>query len=340
MLTGITQINYNYLTERIFSLQKGKTAEFEALALEVFRLQYRSNAVYKLFCDSLSVKPGNITEAGQIPHLPVEMFKTRKVFSGPADAGAELVFTSSGTTAETRSRHYVADKSLYERSFLQAFRMFYGEPATYCILALLPSCLEREDSSLVYMASRLIASGGDPRSGFYLHDLDSLAKTLQRLQAEKKKTLLLGVSYALLDLAEKNIQLDENVIVMETGGMKGRRQEMLKSELHATLSEKFGIKQVHSEYGMTELLSQAYARHDGLFETPPWMRVRIRDTNDPFAYLAPGKTGGINITDLANLNSCSFIATQDLGKMHKDGCFEVMGRFDNSDIRGCNLMVE
>lgn len=317
-----------------------KPAEFELLACEIFRLQYLHNGVYKLFCDSLRVNPEEVRRIGQIPHLPIEAFKTHKVLSGPAGAEAELVFTSSGTSGQNRSRHYVCDKKLYEKSFLQAFRMFYGEPSAYCILALLPSYLEREDSSLVYMASRLIALSGHPQSGFYLNNLDGLARMLNELSTKKRKTLLLGVSYALLDLAEKNIRLDENSIVMETGGMKGRRAEMLKSELHAVLKEKFGIKYVHSEYGMTELLSQAYAKRNGLFETPPWMRVHIRDTNDPFAYLAPGKTGGINIIDLANINSCSFIATQDLGRMHADGRFEVMGRFDNSDIRGCNLMVE
>jgi phenylacetate-coenzyme A ligase PaaK-like adenylate-forming protein len=337
---GITQINYNYLTARIFSLQRHKHADFESLATEVFELQYRYNPVYKMFCDSLSVSPAGVRSIGQIPFLPIQAFKTRKVLTALFEKEEELVFESSGTTGDQPSRHHVADAGLYERSFLEGFRLFYGEPSDYCILALLPSYLERGGSSLVYMAERLIAASGDEQSGFYLHDLDRLCVTLGRLAASGKKALLLGVSYALLDLAGKNLKLADNIIVMETGGMKGRRQEMLKSELHEVLKQKLGLASVHSEYGMTELLSQAYSHGEGIFETPPWMKVLVRDPNDPFAYLAAGKTGGINVIDLANLNSCSFISTQDLGKLHGDAQFEVMGRFDNSDIRGCNLMVD
>ncbi len=336
----ITQINYNYLTERIFSLRADDTGGFEALAIELFDLQYKYNPVYKAFCDSLQAGPGKVKKTEEIPFLPIELFKTQKLVTPFVKIDDLKVFTSSGTSQSGVSKHYVTDLSVYEKSFLQGFELFYGKPGDYCVLALLPSYLEREGSSLVYMAQKLIELSKHPQSNFYLHNLDEINKTLGELKKKKTKTLLLGVSYALLDLAETGAQLDENFIIMETGGMKGQREEMLKSELHQTLKTKLNIKQVHSEYGMTELLSQAYSKENGLFEDPPWMKIMIRDTNDPFSYLAPGKTGGINVIDLANLNSCAFISTQDLGKKYEDGKFELMGRFDNSDLRGCNLLVE
>lgn len=339
-MNNITQINYNYLTGRIFSLKKGEAGDFKKLAIELFNLQYRFNPLYRQFCENLSIDAAQVREVQEIPHLPIELFKSQRVQTQLIDAAQAVEFTSSGTGQTRVSRHYVSDPDIYERSFLGAFRHFYGNPAEYCILALLPSYLERSGSSLVYMVEKLIALSNHPDSGFYLHDLDKLCLTLAELKRKNVNTLLLGVSYALLDLAEKKPDVGSNTIVMETGGMKGRRKELLKSELHAVLKKSFEIQQVHSEYGMTELLSQAYARADGIFYCPPWMQVHIRDTNDPFAYLAAGKTGGINVIDLANINSCAFIATQDLGRLYGKEAFEVVGRFDNSDIRGCNLMME
>ncbi len=346
-MNDITQINYDYLTGSVFSLKPGDTAGFERLALQVFAVQYEKSTLYKAFCDSLGRNPEKVRALQDIPFLPIEFFKTQKVITNLYKHEVPKVFTSSGTSQTSISKHYVSDLALYETSFLKGFEMFYGKPSDHCILALLPSYLEREGSSLVYMAQKLIEWSGDAQSGFYLSNYDELIKTIGSLKARKKKTLLLGVSYALLDLAEKGILLNENFIVMETGGMKGKREEMLKNQLHQTLKNAFGIDTIHSEYGMTELLSQAYSKKDGLFESPPWMQILIRDTNDPFCYLWPPqggpygrRTGGINVIDLANLNSCAFIATQDLGKKHEDGKFELMGRFDNSDLRGCNLMIE
>jgi phenylacetate-coenzyme A ligase PaaK-like adenylate-forming protein len=332
--------NYDNLTARIFSLQKNTDSEFEKIALEVFKLQYSNNKVYKDFTDALTVKVDEVDTLGKIPFFPISFFKTHKVITEPIKPNESVCFSSSGTTQTGTSYHYVNDVAIYERSFLQCFNLFFGNISEYCVLALLPSYLERDDSSLVYMTQKLIDESKHPQSGFYLDDNDALIKTINTLKQKNKKTLLLGVSYALLDLAEKNISLTDNFIVMETGGMKGRRKEILKEELHSILKEKLNIHTVYSEYGMTELLSQGYSLQNGLLQTPPWMRVLIRDTNDPFSYLPQNKTGGINVIDLANMNSCSFIATQDLGKLYSDNSFELMGRFDNSDIRGCNLLVE
>jgi phenylacetate-coenzyme A ligase PaaK-like adenylate-forming protein len=335
----ITQINYNYLTEAVFSLKTGDKSAFEQLALKLFAVQYHHNPLYKQFCDTFSARPAAVKGIIQIPFIPIEFFKTQKINTPVFKNENPVIFTSSGTSQTGISRHYVNDLALYEKSFLNSFNLFYGNPGEYCILALLPSYLERGDSSLVYMVQKLIELSKHPRSNFYLDNYDELIKTISALKEKKQKTILLGVSYALLDLAEKGINLSENFIVMETGGMKGKREEMLKNELHETLKNKLGAKQIHSEYGMTELLSQAYSEKDGIFKSPPWMKILIRDTNDPFSYLAAGKTGGINVIDLANINSCCFIATQDLGKQYDDESFELMGRFDNSDIRGCNLLI-
>ncbi len=336
----ITQVNYNILKERVFSLKKGDKIAFESHSIQCFNLQYKNNLIYRQFTDALRLKPEDIKEIRQIPFLPIEIFKTQKVVTKANSSNNPVVFSSSGTTDTGTSHHYVNDIGLYERSFLKDFELFYGNPKDYCVLALLPSYLERSGSSLVYMAQKLRELSKHPQSNFYLNNMDELKKAISLLKEKKQKTLLLGVSYALLDLAETGITLNENFIVMETGGMKGRREEMLKSELHEILKQKFSVKQIHSEYGMTELLSQAYSKQDGIFETPPWMKILVRDTNDPFQYLAHSKTGGINVIDLANINSCCFIATQDLGKLNVDGKFELMGRFDNSDLRGCNLLVE
>lgn len=339
-MNNLTEINYDYLTQRVFSLKPTDNAGFENMALEVFRLQYLFNPLYQDFCKNLNLKPSEVRSLEEIPFLPIELFKQQAVITSLGQKKNSAIFTSSGTSETGISRHYVNDMTVYEKSFRICFAKQYGDPANYCILALLPSYLEREGSSLVYMARDLITQSHHPLSGFFLHDLPSLVETIEKLKARKTKTLLLGVSYALMDLAECDVRLNDDFIVMETGGMKGKRTELLKSELHALLKEKLNVKAIHSEYGMTELLSQAYSQKEGLFTCPAWMKILIRDTNDPFAYLAAGKTGGINVIDLANLNSCSFIATQDLGRKYDDQTFELMGRFDNGDIRGCNLMVE
>ena len=334
-----SQTIYDNLTASIFSLKKDDNANFEKLALEVFELQYKHNKIYKNFVDVLGVDTSGVTSLNKIPFLPIEFFKTQQVVIELTQTNKPVIFTSSGTTQTGTSSHYVTDIALYERSFTQCFNLFFGKPHDYCVLALLPSYLERTGSSLVYMAQKLIDESHHPKSGFYLNNYDDLIKTIEQLKQQKQKTLLLGVSYALLDLADKNISLSDNFIIMETGGMKGRRKEMLKEELHTILKEKFKLKTITSEYGMTELLSQAYSLQNGLFQNPPWMRILTRDTNDPFSFTSPNKIGGINVIDLANINSCSFIATQDLGKIHPDNTFELMGRFDNSDIRGCNLLI-
>lgn len=311
--------------------------DFHSMGLEIFRLQYRNNPVYREFCTYLGKDENTVKMFNEIPFLPIEFFKNRKVVCG--NPNHTIQFTSSGTTGSIPGRHYVSDISIYEQSYLQAFELFYGPVTNYCILALLPSYLEREGSSLVYMVNGLIEKSHWPESGFYLHNMEDLERKLRQLQDKSRSVLLIGVSFALIDFVDRFPQSLENVIIMETGGMKGRKKEMVRAELHSILKEGFGVPAIHSEYGMTELLSQAYSRGDGLFECPPWMRVSIRDPEDPFASQIAGKTGGVNIVDLANLNSCSFIATQDLGKIHPDGRFEILGRFDHSDIRGCNLMA-
>lgn len=311
--------------------------EFIDTALKTFHFQYLNNPVYQRFCIGLKRNPENVNSLKEIPFLPVEFFKTHKIVSGKFEPQA--VFTSSSTTGTGQSFHYVKDLKVYETSFGLAFQHYYGRPSEYVILALLPSYLEREGSSLVYMANALIAQAA-PGSGFYLHDYEKLHRQLMELNRSGKKALLLGVGYALLDLAEQFPIPLKNTIVMETGGMKGKRREMIREEMHGILRKAFETYEIHSEYGMTELLSQAYSKGNGLFECPPWMRVLVREANDPFSYLPFGQSGGINIIDLANIYSCSFLSTSDLGKANQDGTFEVSGRFDNSDIRGCNLLVQ
>jgi phenylacetate-coenzyme A ligase PaaK-like adenylate-forming protein len=325
------------LREKIFNI--GDNTEFWRTALEVFNYQYNKNTVYQNFITSLGKSPEAIKTPGDIPFLPVEFFRNQKVVTG--NLPAEMIFESSGTTGAAPGKHFVTDLSLYEESFLTAFRLFYGDPEEYFIAALLPSYIEREGSSLVYMADKLIKKSLHPLSGFYKGNIEDLLQAIKNSKEGIRKTLLLGVSFALLDLAEKQSPDLSGAIVMETGGMKGRRKEPIRSELHKILKEKFNVRSIHSEYGMTELLSQAYSKGEGIFYCPPWMKVVIRDPQDPLSlYTENGRTGGINIIDLANINSCSFIATGDLGKLREDGGFEVLGRFDNSDIRGCNLLVE
>ncbi|PKV48322.1 acyl-protein synthetase LuxE [Aquimarina sp. MAR_2010_214] len=322
--------------DTIFSIQND--TDFERSALHVFNHQYSHNITYQRFCNLLGVARTSINHIDDIPYLPIQFFKQEKIVS--TSTSIQKIFTSSGTTGSVTSKHYVSDLAVYERSFRKAFQYFYGDVTDYIVLALLPSYLERDGSSLVYMAEKLIRDSNHPQSGFYLHDTKKLVETLRQLVAEDKKILLLGVSFALLDLVEGyNVQLNEASIIMETGGMKGRRKEMIREELHKVLKNGFGVSQIHSEYGMTELLSQAYSKNNGLFYCPPWMKISIRNPEDALTQLGVNKTGGINVIDLANINSCSFIATQDLGKIHVDGSFEIIGRFDHSDIRGCNLMA-
>lgn len=314
-----------------------KPADFQQVALAVFHHQVAHNEVYSTYCHHLGVEPAGVTEIEQIPFLPISFFRTHRIISRGLEA--KLIFESSGTTSEKPSRHYVAEPGIYQESFSVAFRQVYGTPEAYCILALLPAYLERAHSSLVYMADHLIRQSKDPLSGFYLDRYDMLHETMKQLRANGRKTLLLGVTFALLDLAAQYPLEFPELILLETGGMKGRRREMVRAEVHHILSNAFSVMQVHSEYGMTELLSQAYSTGKGLFKPPPWMRVLVRDVNDPLRLIGTGKTGGISIIDLANIHSCAFIATQDLGKVYPDGAFEVLGRFDHSDVRGCNLMV-
>ena len=307
------------------------------MALKVFRHQYDHNLVYRQFCDFVKKDKQTVKSLKQIPFLPIQFFKSHDVVSTIDEPQA--IFTSSGTTGSITSRHLVTDVSLYEQSYRQAFSQFYGNIEDYTVLALLPSYLERQGSSLIHMVDDLIQLSNNSNSGFYLNDYDALVSKLLEQERDNKNVLLIGVTFALLDLIEKQNFKLKNTIIMETGGMKGRRKEMIREELHEILTKGFGVKAIHSEYGMTELLSQAYSLGEGIFECPSWMQIHIRDTEDALTYISNGKTGGINVIDLANINSCSFIATQDLGKKYDNGSFEVLGRFDNSDIRGCNLMV-
>ncbi len=312
--------------------------EFNELALELFRWQAANVPPYREFLSLLKVSPSEIQSVEDIPFLPVSFFKSHNVLA--AGYTPELHFTSSGTTGQIPSRHPVVDKALYTDSFQKGFHHFYGDPKEYIFLALLPSYLERDGSSLIEMAAGLITESDHPDSGFFLNDFDALKAQIQKTRTDSRKLFLLGVSFALLDLAtEHSIQMPDNTIVMETGGMKGRRKEMIRSELHEILKNGLGVDEIHSEYGMTELLSQAYAPNSGRFLTPPWMRLSLRDTEDPLNAARPGKTGGINIIDLVNIYSCAFLATQDLGRVHSDGGIEVLGRFDDAEVRGCNLMV-
>ena len=322
------------MQKEIFDIKND--AEFEMLALSIFDYQMESNSIYAPYA-ALILKgkaPNNIFE---IPFLPISFFKTEQIIC--QGRPVEEVFLSSGTSGD-QSKHLVSDISLYRESYLKAFELFYGDITQYCILSLLPNYREREGSSLIYMVDDLISKSKHEQSGFYLNDYESLSMRLQKLEKEGQKTILFGVSYALLDLAEQFPQKLEHTIIIETGGTKGKRKEMLKEELHQNLKAAFSLDVIHSEYGMSELLSQSYSNGEGIFKSPPWKKVLIRDTNDPLSIIGDNKTGGINIIDLANIYSCPFIATQDLGKTFEDGTFTVLGRFDNSDLRGCNLLLQ
>ena len=322
------------MQKEIFDIKND--AEFEMLALSIFDYQMESNSIYAPYA-ALILKgkaPNNIFE---IPFLPISFFKTEQIIC--QGRAVEEVFLSSGTSGD-QSKHLVSDISLYRESYLKAFELFYGDITQYCILSLLPNYREREGSSLIYMVDDLISKSKHEQSGFYLNDYESLSMRLQKLEKEGQKTILFGVSYALLDLAEQFPQKLEHTIIIETGGIKGKRKEMLKEELHQNLKAAFSLEVIHSEYGMSELLSQSYSNGEGIFKSPPWKKILIRDTNDPLSIIGDNKTGGINVIDLANIYSCPFIATQDLGKTFEDGTFTVLGRFDNSDLRGCNLLLQ
>ena len=322
-------------TYDIFTISNQK--QFEKIALKVFRFQYENNLVYREFCDFLKTDVQKVKSIQQIPFLPIQFFKSHSVIS--TTNPVQTTFTSSGTTSMITSKHIVSDVSIYEESYRKGFSQCYGNIEDYVILALLPSYLERQGSSLIHMVEDLIQLSKQDESGFYLHNYDELITKLIQLDQSGQNVILIGVTYALLDLIENHSFQLENTIIMETGGMKGKRKEMIREELHQQLCQGFGVNAIHSEYGMTELLSQAYSLGEGIFECPSWMQILVRDTEDALSYVREGKTGGINVIDLANINSCSFIATQDLGKKYSDGSFEVLGRFDHSDIRGCNLMV-
>ncbi|HEX7903014.1 MAG TPA: acyl transferase [Chitinophagaceae bacterium] len=329
---------YEQWDHKIFNV---KETDFEDLALEIFQYQYQGNEVYKSYVDAIGIKPGSIKEITAIPFLPIRFFKTHSVKTGNFEPAA--VFESSGTTGMINSRHYIKDLSLYEESFLKGFESFYGSINNWCIIGLLPSYLERNNSSLVYMVNELVKKSHHSQSGFYLDEYDKLFAILKQLENQQQKTLLIGVTFALLDFAERYALPLQHTIIMETGGMKGRRQEMIREQVHEMLKNTFAVPLIHSEYGMTELLSQAYSKGNGLFQCPPWMKVVLRDEEDPLSVRhikdVRRLVGAINIIDLANIHSCSFIATDDAGRLYPDGSFEVLGRMDNSDLRGCSLMV-
>lgn len=319
----------------IFSIASEES--FTEVALNVFKFQFENNPVYRSFCDLLYKHPSDITCVEDIPFLPIQFFKSHQVLSSTSNI--QTTFTSSGTTGSTTSKHHITNLDLYKESFRKGFQQFYGNIEDYVILALLPSYLERQGSSLVYMVNDMITQSKHPESGFYLDNISELKEQLISLDSNGQKVLIIGVSFALLDLVEAYKFQLKHTIVMETGGMKGRRKEIIRDELHSILKKGFGVDSIHSEYGMTELLSQAYSKGNGIFKCPNWMKVLTRDPEDALTLQQPQKTGGINIIDLANLNSCSFIATQDLGRVATNNSFEIIGRFDASDVRGCNLMV-
>lgn len=323
------------LQERLFSLSSAE--QFEALAIDICHYQYENVPVYRQYCQAINRDMNTITSLQDIPFLPIQFFKSHQI--QVKDQSTAAIFSSSGTTGSVPSKHYVADLKIYEQTFHKAFEEFYGELEDYVVLALLPSYLERQGSSLIYMAQAMIEESRHAESGFYLNNYEELSRQLRRLNANGQKVLLIGVSFALLELVEREQFQLTHTIVMETGGMKGRRKELTRHELHTVLKHGFGVAEIHSEYGMTELLSQAYSLGNGRFQCPSTMKIMLREPEDPFHILPKGRSGGLNVIDLANLYSCAFIATQDLGREYADGSFEILGRFDHSDIRGCNLMM-
>lgn len=329
-------MDYLQLRNRIFDITD--THQFNELAVAIFHYQYQNNSIYRQFTDLLHVDPSGVKSLEEIPFLPISAFRSHKVLTG--NFNEEAVFESSGTTSANTSRHFVADFSLYEMSFLKGFELFFGNIEDYAIFGLLPSYLERGNSSLVYMVNKMIQKTNSRYSGFYLDEFEKLENEIHEASESGKKVMLIGVTFALIDFAEFISNPIPELIIVETGGMKGRRKEIVREELHSLLCKRFGVNTIYSEYGMTELLSQAWSKGEGEYFCPPWMKIMLRDTTDALSFAPQGKSGGINVIDLANLNSCSFIATQDLGRINENGSFEVLGRFDNSQIRGCSLMVE
>jgi hypothetical protein len=325
------------LKQEIFTANE---SNFEALALKVFQYQYELNLVYSQYCKTLKIDIQKVDSFSKIPFLPISFFKTHAIISTQFSPAA--IFESSGTTQTINSKHYIKDLELYQESYTTAFKQFYGNPKDWCILALLPSYLERNNSSLVVMADQLIKDSGHTKSGFYLHNMEQLKDTILALEQQQQKTLLIGVTFALLDFAEQFPMSLSYTTIMETGGMKGRREEISRPQVHGILQEAFKVPAIHSEYGMTELLSQSYSYGKGIFNTPPWMKILLREEEDPFAIHSTGakiKSGAVNIIDLANLYSCCFIATEDAGKLYANGSFEIIGRLDNTAIRGCSLLA-
>jgi hypothetical protein len=327
-------------TELIQKVFAANAENFNKLALDIFSFQYHNNTVYNKYCRTLNVTPEDVTNITQIPFLPISFFKTHSIVTTHFEPQA--IFESSGTTQTINSKHLVKSLALYQDSFIKTFELFYGVPQNWCIIGLLPSYLERKNSSLVVMVDQLVKQSNHPDSGFYLYDVEKLKTVLCELESNKQQTLLIGVTFALLDFAEQFPMPLQYTTIMETGGMKGRREEMTRQQVHNIFSTAFKTENIHSEYGMTELLSQAYSTGNGIFTTAPWMKVLIREEDDPFAVHEAGKKtmrGAINIIDLANIYSCSFIATEDAGILHTNGSFEVIGRLDNTDVRGCSLMA-
>lgn len=322
------------LTDHIFHLSS--KADFEATALRVFGFQYENNTVYLTYCQHIGKSKEDVQTLSDIPFLPISFFKTHDVKTGEFEP--ELTFRSSGTTGMERSRHLIKDASLYRKSLIESFRHFYGNPSDYVFLALLPNYIEQQNSSLIYMMEELMHESGAKENGYYLYNHEDMYQKLIQLRDNQQRTILWGVTFALLDFAEKYTMDFPQLIVFETGGMKGRRKEMVKEELYGILRKAFGVTDIHSEYGMCELLSQAYSKGGNIFSTPPWMQLRLRSEKDPFDGSNQMATGVINIIDLANLHSCAFIATEDLGRRHPDG-IEILGRMDHSQTRGCSLMV-
>jgi phenylacetate-coenzyme A ligase PaaK-like adenylate-forming protein len=319
-------------------LNISSSQEFEKYSIEIFNYQFEKNTIYREFCRLTGKNPSNIRSSFEIPFLPIQFFKTHKIIS--SNQPIKKTFYSSGSTKNNLSKHHIIDLKLYEDCFLKIFTDFYGSPSQYNIIALLPTYLENKNSSLIYMVNKLIEKSENKHSEFYLDNYKKLKEKLLYLEEGDKKTILFGVSYALLNLIDFHKFKLKKTIIIETGGMKGKRKELIKSELHQMLKIGFGVKNINSEYGMTELISQAYSIHNEKFKSPPWMKIYIRESEDPMNIKTDNKSGGINIIDLANYNSCSFIATDDLGKLDKDGNFEILGRLDNSDQRGCNLLID
>jgi hypothetical protein len=325
-------MSHSEIVKNIFD----EEADFTEKALKIFQYQNAHNLVYRSWNDILHTDIVSVSSLNKIPFLPISFFKTHKVVCGEFEP--QLIFESSGTTQTATSRHYVKDAALYRKSFLKGFEKFYGEIKEWCVLGLLPSYLERKNSSLVFMMDELIKQSNNENSNFYLYEFEKLQQVLKQLEEQQQKTLLIGVTFALLDFSQQFPLPLKNTIVMETGGMKGRRKEMTREEVHEILRKNLQVDTIHSEYGMTELLSQAYSKGNGKFFCPPWMKILVRDEEDPLLIKEFGR-GVLNVIDLANIYSCSFVATDDVGTVYEDGSFEVHGRIDNSDIRGCSLMA-